>query len=89
MKHLIIIIALLTTAPVLAQDITCKSMGTSATFILKDSVLLDTNENVMAAKVAPNRYEATDQFGTVSYTVEPKKIVMKFDHITKEYTCDL
>lgn len=86
MKYLLLIAALLST-PVLAKTMTCSSAGYDATFIIKDGVLLDTNENVLAAQIAPNQYSETDRIGTVTYTVQGDNIIMKFDTVTKVYTC--
>lgn len=88
MKYLIVLLALVSPA-VLAQNVTCQYKGTTATFIINDDLLLDTNENIMAPKVQTNVYEGNDYFGKVQYIIEGKSIIMKFDHIQKEYTCDL
>jgi len=90
MKYLLMLIALFST-PVLATTMTCSSGQTTAIFIVKEGLLLDTNENVLAPEIRPNTYRGEDINGTVLYTVnssdDSTNILMQFDGITKEYTC--
>lgn len=89
MKTLIAIIALLAAFPVLAQDMICHDMDTKAIFIVRENVLLDTNEHLIAQETSQGHYESIDEYGKVTYTLHGNNIIMQFDGITKEYTCDL
>lgn len=88
MKNLLIAVGLMIAATAAqASTLSCDSKGYPTVFVVKDGVLLDTNENIIAAQIEPNTYQATDGFGTVTYTVQDNKVIMKFAKITKVYTC--
>jgi|AGFT01.1.fsa_nt_gi hypothetical protein len=86
MKHLLLLAALFST-PVLAQDLICSADGFSTRFIIDNTSLVDTNEHVVAEEVKPGLFVAKDRFGTVTYILHGNNIIMQFDGITKEYTC--
>ena len=86
MKHLLLLAALFST-PTFAQDLICSEDSFSTRFIIDNTSLVDTNERIVAEEVKPGLFVVTDEYGTVTYTLHGNNIIMQFDGITKEYTC--